>query len=279
MIIAIIVSAIVLSLLFLWWLSTRGRKGHPELHTLRGWSYAHRGLHGPGVPENSMAAFQAALEHGYGIELDIHLLKDGNLAVIHDSALLRTTGLEGDVENLTTEDLKYCHLEGTDQTIPLFRDVLALYQGKRPLIIELKVHKNNVDALCRAACSIMEGYEGAWCMESFNPRVTHWLKKNRPEIIRGQLTENYSLSPHVKVPKILKWLMKHNRMNFLTRPDFVAYRYRDRHSTRTNRRCMKRMAGVSWTLQSQEEFDTAVAEGWIPIFEGFLPDSTRREQN
>lgn len=279
MMIAIILSVILLILLFLWWISTRGRKGHPQLHTLRGWSYAHRGLHGPGVPENSMAAFRAALENGYGIELDIHLMKDGNLAVIHDSALLRTTGLEGDVEDLTAQELKNCHLDGTEQTIPLFKDVLALYQGKRPLIIELKVHKNNVDALCRAACAIMEGYEGSWCMESFDPRCVYWLKKNRPEIIRGQLTEDYFLSPKVKVPKILKWLMKHNRLNFLTRPDFMAYRYRDRLNTSTNRRCMKRMAGVSWTVLTQEEFDTAVAEGWIPIFEGFRPDPTRRKEN
>lgn len=279
MILAIISSVILLVLLFLQWLSIRGRTGHPELHTLQGWSYAHRGLHKPGIPENSMAAFQAALEQGYGIELDIHLLKDGSLAVIHDSALFRTTGLSGDVEDLNADGLKDCFLEGTNQTIPLFQDVLTLYQGKRPLIIELKVHKNNVDALCQAACAIMEGYNGPWCMESFDPRCIYWLKKNRPEIIRGQLTEDYALSPHLKVPRILKWLMKHNRMNFLTRPDFVAYRYRDRLSTPTNRFCMKRMTGVSWTVQTQAEFDTAVAEGWIPIFEGFLPDPTRRAKN
>lgn len=272
-------AVIVVLILILWAISTHGRTGHPHLRTLRGWSYAHRGLHGDGVPENSMAAFRSALENGYGIELDIHLLKDGELAVIHDSPLIRTTGAEGMVEDLTAEDLKHHRLEGTDETIPLFRDVLELYKGQRPLIIELKVHKNNVAALCETACRMMEGYEGPWCMESFDPRCIYWLKKNRPEIIRGQLTENYFLSPKVKLPGILKWILKHNRLNFLTRPDFVAYRYRDRLSTPTNRRCMKRMAGVSWTLQSQAEFDTAVSEGWIPIFEGFRPDPTRRKEN
>ena len=56
------------------------------------WDYAHRGLHDKevGSPENSLAAFKEAVESGYGAELDVHLLKDGNLAVIHDSSLFRT---------------------------------------------------------------------------------------------------------------------------------------------------------------------------------------------
>ena len=80
---------VLLAVLFL--LSLKGRTGHKNLAALRGWNYAHRGLHSEGIPENSMAAFKAALDHGYGIELDVHLLKDGNLAVIHDSLLNRTT--------------------------------------------------------------------------------------------------------------------------------------------------------------------------------------------
>ena len=94
---------IVLILLILYLLSLRGRSGYPGVEKLRGWNYAHRGLHSPGVPENSLAAFRAAVEHGYGAEFDVHLLRDGGLAVIHDSVLKRTTGLDGKVEELTTE--------------------------------------------------------------------------------------------------------------------------------------------------------------------------------
>ena len=131
-------------------------KGHAGLKDLQGWSYAHRGLHKPGVPENSMAAFKAALDHGYGIELDIHLLSDGNLAVIHDSALKRTTGAEGIVEDLTTEDLTKYHLEGTEETIPTFRQVLDLYEGKAPLIVELKPVKGNHAELTAKAVEMLE---------------------------------------------------------------------------------------------------------------------------
>ena len=85
-------------------LSTQGRTGHPGLSALQGWNYAHRGLHDDTKPENSMAAFRAALDHGYGIELDIHLMKDGNLAVIHDTKLIRTTGKEGNTDLIKIEE-------------------------------------------------------------------------------------------------------------------------------------------------------------------------------
>ena len=254
----------------LWLMAIRGRSGHPQLHTLHGWSYAHRGLHGEGRPENSMAAFRAALEQGYGIELDIHLLADGELAVMHDFDLKRTTGVDGVIENLSAEHLKNLRLEGTDESIPLFQDVLALYAGKAPLIVELK-SKNNHAALTEAACKLLDGYQGAWCLESFDPRCLLWLKKNRPDVIRGQLTENYFKTPELKLPFILKWIMSKNLGNFLMKPDFIAYRYADRRDTVSNRICMKRMTGVSWTIKTQEEYDAAVAEGWLPIFEGFLP--------
>ena len=273
-----IIGAVILLLCILYLLAIWGRKGHPGLKELRGWSYAHRGLHSEGIPENSMAAFRAALAGGYGIELDIHLLKDGNLAVMHDSDLLRTTGCAGKMEDLTTGDLEKYHLEGTEETIPTFRQVLDLYNGRFPLVVELKVSNNNYAALTEAACKMLDGYKGVYCLESFDPRCLLWLKKHRPDLIRGQLTENYFVTKN-KLPFILKLILSKNLGNFLTKPDFVAYRYRDRKSTLSNRLCLKRMTGVSWTVISQEEFDTAVAEGWVPIFEGFRPDPTRRNGN
>ena len=143
------------------------------------------------IVDNDEDGWPTALQHGYGIELDIHLLKDGNLAVIHDSLLNRTTGLPGRIEDLTTEQLKDYRLEGTDETIPEFMDVLTLYNGKAPLIVELKVSGNNYAKLTETACRMLDSYKGVYCLESFDPRCLLWLKKNRPDIIRGQLTENY----------------------------------------------------------------------------------------
>lgn len=262
----------ILLIISLYALSTYCRRPRADLAKLRGWAYAHRGLHGDGAPENSLEAFRRARDAGYGSELDVHLLSDGNLAVIHDHKLERTTGMPGVIEALTTDDLVNYKLQGTDESIPLFADVLQLYAGAAPLIVELKATAKNVARLCETACNALDNYDGIYCVESFDPRCIHWLRKNRPDIIRGQLTENYFASPTSKLPWILKLILRHQVLNFLTRPDFIAYRYSDR-KTISNTICRKLWGaqGVSWTLVTQEEYDTAVLENWIPIFENFLP--------
>jgi glycerophosphoryl diester phosphodiesterase len=242
------------------------------LEALRGWAYAHRGLHGDGVPENSMEAFRRAKEAGFGVELDIHLLADGNLAVIHDSLLVRTTGAQGRIEDLTTDQLSAYRLEETEQTIPEFRQVLELFAGQTPLIIELKCVGNNYPQLCQTACDMLEHYPGPYCMESFDPRCVRWLCKNRPDIVRGQLSENYFLSNTAKLPWVLKLLLSFQMLNFLLKPDFVAYRYA--HLSHFSNFFTEKVWGaqsVTWTLKTKEEYDKATSEGRIPIFEGFLP--------
>lgn len=252
-------------------LSTQGRTNHPGLAGLRGWKYAHRGLHDENLPENSMGAFRAALEHGYGIELDIHLMKDGRLAVIHDTSLKRTAGVDVKITDLTTEDLPSYPLNEAGEIIPTFSQVLELFAGKAPLIIELK-SDGNCKALVDAAVKAIEGYEGPFCMESFDPRCILELKNQAPHIIRGQLTMDYSKEEKSTLHPALKWILTHQAENFLTKPDFVAYRFSDLE-TPSNRLVRKfwGLQGVTWTLKSQEEFDKAVADGWLPIFEGFKP--------
>ena len=229
---------LLLLLFVIYLLSLMGRKGHPGMEALKGWAYAHRGLHSAGVPENSMAAFKAALDHGYGIELDIHLLKDGNLAVIHDSLLNRTTGQPGHIEDLTTEQLKDYRLEGTEETIPEFMDVLTLFAGKAPLIVELKPENGNHAALAEAACNMLASYNGPYCLESFDPRCITWLKKNRPNLIRGLLAYRY-VGTRSELPDYLKFLLTHNMLNFMTLPDFVAYSFDHRKNTISNFFCRK----------------------------------------
>ena len=272
MIAVYITFGILTALFILYFLSLRGRRNHKMLRSLQGWSYAHRGLHGEGVPENSMAAFRLALENGYGIELDVHLMADGKLAVIHDPSLKRTAGAEVLIEDLTAEDLASYRLEGTEEQIPLFADILALYEGKAPMIVELKSERNNYAALAEAVCDVMEDYKGDYCLESFDPRVIHWLRKNRPCQCRGQLAENFVRNKRSKLPFHLKFVLTHQLENFLVRPDFVAYKFADRKLLGVWLvRKLWGIQGVTWTLRSQQEHDAAVKEGWLPIFEGFRP--------
>ena len=260
---------IVLVLLFL--LAVKGRRGHKDLPLLRGWFYAHRGLHGQGVPENSMTAFCRAKDAGYGIELDVHLMKDGQPAVTHDSSLDRCAGVDVRIEDLTAQDLEHYRLEGTEEMIPLFSQVLDAIHGAVPLIVELKSDKANYAALCGAVCKLLDTYGGVYCVESFDPRCVFWLRKHRKDIVRGQLVKNYFRDDSA-LPGFLKFALRHQLFNVFTNPDFVAYRFSDR-KTVSNFLCRKiwGVQGVTWTLQNQEDFTLACKENWIPIFENFKP--------
>lgn len=264
------IAVVILVLILCYLLAIRGRVGNKNLAKFQGFNYAHRGLHGNGVAENSMTAFRKALEKGYGIELDIHLLKDGNLAVIHDNALKRTTGADGIIEDLTTEELKLYNLENTEDTIPTFKEVLDLYNGAAPLIVELKANKNQ-SALAKAVADALKDYNGAYCIESFDPRCILWLKKNRPEIIRGQLAQNFFKTDD-KLNFVIKILLTNNLLNFITKPDFVAYNFAHRKVVAT-RLCEKlwKMQMVGWTIRTRETQKQVKKENWLSIFEYFLP--------
>ena len=118
---------------------------------------------------------------------------------------------------------------------------------------------------------MLDEYHVAYCVESFDPRCIYWLRKNRPDVIRGQLTENYFKSGS-KMPSVLKFLLANQLENFLTIPDFVAYRFTDRNNlSNWIVRKIWGTQGVTWTINNQKDFDAAVEEGYLPIFEGFIP--------
>lgn len=257
-------------LLVLYVLSIGGRSGHAGLNNLRGNVFAHRGLHNDTRPENSLSAFKAAKEKGYGVELDLHLLKDGTLAVFHDHTLIRMAGKDGTVEALTAEDLTQIHLNDTAETIPTFEEVLALFDGTVPLIVELKAAKNH-GALVDAAVRALRGYRGAYCIESFDPRCLWHLRRWHPEIIRGQLSQNFMKSDE-KLSGATKFVLTHLLTNFLTRPDFVAYKFTDRKQWGvTLARKLWGVQGVVWTLTDNSQHETALAEDYLPIFEHYEP--------
>lgn len=269
--IAIIIAFVSLCTLYV--LSTMCRSSHPDMEKLQEWIYAHRGFYGNGVPENSMEAFRRARSEGFGIELDVHLMADGNLAVIHDASLQRTTGQDGYIEDLTAFDLGKYTLEGTTQTIPLFSDVLDLCKGRIPLIVELKPERDNFAALTQKTCEMLDEYNGVYCIESFDPRCIRWLRKNRPDIIRGQLSYNYPKIKESFGMKLLKFLVKNQMLNFLLYPDFIAYQFKDRKNFGNFlARKLWGVQGVSWTIDSQKDLKQSIQENWLPIFEGFIPD-------
>ncbi|WP_322154281.1 glycerophosphodiester phosphodiesterase family protein [Paratractidigestivibacter sp.] len=258
------------------------RRGNPVLdqqwREIARYRYAHRGLHGEGAPENSVAAFLRARDHGFGVELDVHLTADGELAVIHDSEIERMCGYAGVVEEMTMAELRECRLAGTDEQIPTFDEALAVYEcdptGETelapPVIVELKTRGKNAAALCEKAMACLDNHLVRYCVESFDPRVLVWLRRHRPEVMRGQLAQNFLEED---------WRPFHQRIggtvllgNAATRPDFVAYRFCDREGAPVRISCGLLGAHlVEWTICSAEDLARCEAEGAVPIFEGFLP--------
>ena len=162
-----------------------------------GQAYAHRGLHGPGVPENSPAAFAAAIERGMGIELDVQRSSDGQAMVFHDWELDRLTGETGPLEQLTAAQLSAIRLTGGEDTIPTLRQVLDQIGGRVPLLIEVKSRRDmRVPSVCLAVLRVQEGYRGPHAVMSFDPRVPKWFKRYAPLTVRGLvITEVLSLGP------------------------------------------------------------------------------------
>lgn len=256
------------------------RRDQPGWGALEGVRFAHRGLHdsAQGVPENSMAAFRRAVDHGFGAELDVHLMADGNLAVVHDSSLKRVCGAEVCIEDLTAADLAGYPLMGTEETIPLFGDVLALFEGKTPLVIELKVERGNAAALTDAAMSALEGWQGTYCVESFHPGVLLRLKEKYPEVLRGQLSQNFLRDSEVHGLSLpVRFVLTNLLTTAFTKPDFIAYHWKDRGSA--SLRLMRALYGVhevGWTVRERETMERLDRAGVTSIFEGFLPAQEER---
>lgn len=251
------------------------RKNHPGLEKLKKYRYAHRGLHDlqQGIPENTMPAFVRAVEHGFGAELDVHITRDGQLVVIHDSKLGRLCGSEGIVEQMTYEELQALPILGTDERAPLFADVLKVFEGKTPLIVELKTWDGNADALSAAVNLMLKTYEGDYCIESFDPRVVAWFRRNSPETVRGQLSYDYARGDSARTPAE-SFALTHMLFNWDGRPDFVAYNFPDRKTLPVQVSCgLLGAQQVSWTIRTPEDMRKAEAEGAMVIFENFIPEA------
>ena len=264
-------SAAILAVLYLLMIMPR-MVGKADSVSFKKVLYAHRGLHDNAseAPENSLAAFEKAVAGGYGIELDIQLTKDHIPVVFHDYTLKRICGAEGKVADYTYEELQQFRLCGSGEKIPRFSEVLELVAGKVPLIVELKIVYRDT-SLCPEADKLLSGYNGLYCIESFNPLGVLWYRRNRPQILRGQLSDAFLKSRKYK--GMLYFALENLLFNFLTRPDFVAYNHKN--ASKLSRRICRSFyhnTAVAWTIRSEEELENARKHFDMYIFESFMPE-------
>ena len=153
----------------------------------------------------------------------MQLSKDGQVVVFDDDTLDRVCGVHARVDEKTYEELKQLSLCGTEHTIPLFSDVLAVIRGRGPLIVELKTGRRNRE-LCEKTHALLESYRGDVCIESFNPFIVTWFRLHAPDLVRGQLAMPYKRYAGEGFTKVQAFAMSHTLFNFLARPQFIAYR-------------------------------------------------------
>lgn len=206
------------------WMIAPGHITAEQKKPFLGRNFAHRGLHteDKSVPENSLQAFDLACRAGYGIELDVQLSKDGQVVVFHDDDLKRVCGVDSPVCEKTYDELHAMSLCGTDQTIPLFTDVLKVVDGRGPLIVELKTGKRNRE-LCKKTLAILREYKGEYCIESFDPSIVMWFRFHARDIVRGQLSMARKEYQAEHMAKPLPFILSRTLLNFTCRPQFIAY--------------------------------------------------------
>ncbi len=264
-------AAAVLFLVGLWiFLVFPGRASLEAKKPFTGRSFAHRGLYetDQSVPENSIPAFRRAVEAGYGAELDIQMTRDGQVVVFHDDDLKRGCGVDGRICDMTLRELQELRLFGTEERIPLFSEVLEIFAGRQPLIVELK-YAPNWKALCDKARTMLAEYAGPACVESFHSAIVRDFRLNDPGRIRGQLSQQ---ADHYKgASAFQKFAMSRLLSNVLTRPQFIAYCVGPKPLS--VRLCESFGAlKVCWTAREAEKHAQRMKEYDTVIFEGYRPE-------
>ena len=232
--------------------------------------YAHRGLYrvDQTIPENSFAAFQNAIDHHYGIELDLQSTKDGVVMVFHDDSLKRLCGIDRNLEEMNYDEVNSLRLSDTDQRIPRFIDVLTQVNGQVILIIEIKTTQRRAETV-NQVMTLLEGYNGEFVLCSFDPLILYELKSHYPKVLRGQLT--YSYKDDTNKSYWLRFMLRNCMFNFLNRPDYISMRYDQLNfGYRLNR--ILHVYGFGWPIASQAEEDSVKNQFEVFIFEHYLPN-------
>lgn len=229
---------------------------------LNDWTYAHRGLHGPGRVENSPGAFRAALEAGFGIECDIQRSRDGMAMVYHDWDFARLHGRSEAGDALDAVDWRALRYADSDEGPFGLADLLDLVAGRVPLLIEVKSRpRYTVEQSCERVAEALADYSGLHAVMSFDPRVSRWLRRHSPQTVRGLVMRE---DEHGHTQQAWR---RHAAL-WIAKPHFVAY-----HIKALPNRFAASLRGygmplLTWTVDSPQALAMARAHADAPIAEG-----------
>ncbi|MGH6955997.1 MAG: glycerophosphodiester phosphodiesterase family protein [Caulobacteraceae bacterium] len=231
---------------------------------------AHRGLwRKDGPPENSLGAFEAACEAGYGIELDVQLSSDGEAMVFHDGSLRRMAGREGRIGDYTAADLSAMALAGSQETIPTLVETLALV-GRRAMVqIELKTPYGEVGPLEQRVHDILIDHAGPVAVIGFNPYSHAWFADRHPNVLRGLDSYAYAGPDSGKLAPEQRKSFARLEHVAIARPHFLALGLDMLPSDRADAYRADGMPVVAWTTRSSAEWERVKGHCDNHIFEGF----------
>jgi glycerophosphoryl diester phosphodiesterase len=235
---------------------------------------AHRGLHDRRqIFENTIAAAEAAIVGGYGIECDIQLSADGEAMVFHDDALERLTGRPGLVRERTAEDLSETAVGETSERIPTLRSFLDAIGGRTPLVIEIKSRFDGDERLTRRLADILDQRTDPVVVKSFDASLIALLRRIAPGIPRGVVAQSsHDAGATVSAQDRLREaneLVDWER----TAPAFLSWRHVDLPATFPHLRAVADIPIMSWTIRSQEDAMAVSPFADQIVFEGFVPDA------
>jgi glycerophosphoryl diester phosphodiesterase len=265
----IILAAVAAAVILVYFYLTRAL---PLKNWLADYKFAHRGLHGGEIPENSLRAFDAAAAAGYGIELDVHLSRDGLPVVLHDDNLKRMTGIDRRIDDLTWEEIAPLRLAGTSQGIPLLADVLKTVAGRVPVLVEIK-SRGQAGALEEKTYELLKEYKGLFAVQSFSPFSLGWFRKNAPNVLRGQLSSRFDrLDPsEPPLPGYQVFVLKNLLANFSAKPNFISYDIDSLPIGVVARQRRRGITTLAWTVRSEEQKAKAAKYSDTIIFERIRP--------
>ena len=208
----------------------------------------HRGIHDNiNIYENTLEAFKLSIKKGYAIELDIRMTKDKQIIVFHDNNTKRLTKKNRIVEESTYQELNNQNI----LHIPLLTEVIKLVNGKVPLLIEIKTIPKTGELETRLM-NILKTYQGKYAIQSFNPKVLYWFKRNYPNILRGQLSMKYHKH---KLSTLKKYILSNMLFNTITKPNFISYKYNELSPNQIKKYKKKNIKLIGWTITNEKEFN------------------------
>ena len=233
---------------------------------------AHRGyFNNTTICENSLPAFECAIKNGYAIELDIQLTKDYEIVVFHDSTLIRMTGQKGKVSDYTFNELQELNLLNTNQKIPSLQQVLKLVNGQTPILIEIKPNDFKIGILETKLMQLLNNYNGQYAIQSFNPFIILWFKKNAPNVVRGILSAKFTKNFENRPSVIKRIILKSMILNKFFTPNFIAYNVLDLPSKKIEAYKNKGITILGWTVKSQQQYEKIKDYVDNIIFQDFKP--------